>query len=686
MKQGFTLIELLAVIVILAIIALIAVPIVINIINDAKEESDKKSIKLYADTVEKIIVQKNMEVKYNPDTCNIEKNGNIICFNNDKIIKTFYQNNELEIEMKGSKPEEGKLYLNNGKIIFGEEILLNNKYYTLTDDKDVKNNKEIITAFLKEYDGQNNLLGFDKTDIVSFERNTKLTKEQVLQKENVQLISNEENDGYKSNKEVYGWIENNHFYWWSEANTVYFHPKTINAFRYMLKIQTIDLTGLDTSKVENFANWFYSDLVLTTISGKINTSGLKYETQNNSSFYRMFSECKKLTNIDLSSFYTKNATNMSYMFFKCNSLKQINLSSFDTKNVTNMSSMFYNCNSLKKIDLSNFDTKNVTNMNGMFQMDYTVANYIKLIVLGNEFDTSKVTDMSYMFHGLKNLNIIYVNKNFVINNNTITSNMFFKNNNIIGGYNTNCETTYNESYVNGEYARISNENQAGYFTYYESIDDIRFNITYDLDGGVSNNPDFYYYGDSTIMLDKPIKKGYIFIGWTGDNGNVLQKEVTIDGNSRNNKHYIAHYIKEDGFKIPGPCTFNGSANITGNNCKLIANGKTIIDYTTENYINTEMQLFNSETKDKNFEIEFTIDSINSYDNQATIINSMYETNPWPGFVFRINTSNSAFELRAGYNGNNSWFPSYSSKKVKIKRLNKKLYYSSDDGDLIQIFL
>ena len=51
MKKGFTLIELLAVIVILAIIALIATPIILNIINDAKEESNERSVELYASAV-----------------------------------------------------------------------------------------------------------------------------------------------------------------------------------------------------------------------------------------------------------------------------------------------------------------------------------------------------------------------------------------------------------------------------------------------------------------------------------------------------------------------------------------------------------------------------------------------------------------------------------------------------------
>ena len=51
MKKGFTLIELLAVIVILAIIALIATPIILGIINDAREESNKRSVELYAKAI-----------------------------------------------------------------------------------------------------------------------------------------------------------------------------------------------------------------------------------------------------------------------------------------------------------------------------------------------------------------------------------------------------------------------------------------------------------------------------------------------------------------------------------------------------------------------------------------------------------------------------------------------------------
>ena len=61
MKKGFTLVELLAVIVILAIIALIATPIVLNVINQAQEGADARSIENYA---------KALETKYYADMMN----------------------------------------------------------------------------------------------------------------------------------------------------------------------------------------------------------------------------------------------------------------------------------------------------------------------------------------------------------------------------------------------------------------------------------------------------------------------------------------------------------------------------------------------------------------------------------------------------------------------------------------
>ena len=82
---------------------------------------------------------------------------------------------------------------------------------------------------------------------------------------------------------------------------------------------------------------------------------------------------------------------------------------FNTSLVTDMSYMFSmsagNC--VTYLDLSNFDTSNVTNMKGMFYSGQPVHDtYIESIDLSS-FDTSNVTDMSNMFSGtpVKNLDL-----------------------------------------------------------------------------------------------------------------------------------------------------------------------------------------------------------------------------------------------------------------------------------------
>ena len=54
--------------------------------------------------------------------------------------------------------------------------------------------------------------------------------------------------------------------------------------------------------------------------------------------------------------FKNNLTNTCYMFSDCKSLTDLNLSNFNTQNVTNMASMFGGCSSLTNLNLSNFDT------------------------------------------------------------------------------------------------------------------------------------------------------------------------------------------------------------------------------------------------------------------------------------------------------------------------------------------
>ena len=91
-------------------------------------------------------------------------------------------------------------------------------------------------------------------------------------------------------------------------------------------------------------------------------------------------------------FVLKMPENSKGFFAKLPYIKEIELSDFDTSNVTDMSYMFAGCEALKSLDLSSFDTSKVTAMAGMFSNCYALES-LDL----SKFDTSNVTDMSNMF-------------------------------------------------------------------------------------------------------------------------------------------------------------------------------------------------------------------------------------------------------------------------------------------------
>ena len=94
----------------------------------------------------------------------------------------------------------------------------------------------------------------------------------------------------------------------------------------------------------------------------------------------------------------------SKMFFsepseqKIKNILKLDLSKFDTSKVTNMGYMFYNISNPTTLDISNFDTSKVTDMGAMF------AYMTSLFTLDlSNFDTSQVTDMESMFARMSSL-------------------------------------------------------------------------------------------------------------------------------------------------------------------------------------------------------------------------------------------------------------------------------------------
>ncbi len=107
-----------------------------------------------------------------------------------------------------------------------------------------------------------------------------------------------------------------------------------------------------------------------------------------------------------------------YLRFKSLSkVTSIDLTYLDTSKVTDMSYMFYNCG-VTSLDVSNFNTSNVTNMRDMFDGCSSLTN----LDVSN-LDTSKVTNMCYMFANCSSLTNLDVS-NFNTSNVTNMCDMF----------------------------------------------------------------------------------------------------------------------------------------------------------------------------------------------------------------------------------------------------------------------
>ena len=168
-----------------------------------------------------------------------------------------------------------------------------------------------------------------------------------------------------------------------------------NMFSNCSKLTSLDLSNFDTSSVTNMSSMFGYCRGLTSL----NLSG--WDTSKVTNMSWMFDGCSKLTSLDVSNFDTSNVISMSGVFRSCSNLTSLNLSGWDTSKMTSMSWMFHNCSKLTSLDVSNFNTSSVANMNSMFG---SCSNLTSLNLSG--WNLSKVTDMGSMFSWCSNLTTI----------------------------------------------------------------------------------------------------------------------------------------------------------------------------------------------------------------------------------------------------------------------------------------
>ena len=171
--------------------------------------------------------------------------------------------------------------------------------------------------------------------------------------------------------------------------------------------------------------WFYDMENLQSITGMsyLNTSKV-------TNMAYMFTNCTKLTSLDVSHFNTSRVYEMVAMFSGCTSLTTLDLSSWETSQVYSFSSMFSGCIGLTSLDLSSFNTAKVQLMDYMF----SDCTNLKTIYVGNGWSTAKVMESASMFGNCTSLK---------------------------GGKGT----TYDESHVDKTYARVDGgTSNPGYLT------------------------------------------------------------------------------------------------------------------------------------------------------------------------------------------------------------------------------
>ena len=198
------------------------------------------------------------------------------------------------------------------------------------------------------------------------------------------------------------------------------------------KLQTIEVEGgteIDTSEVENFQEIFKYNVSLTQDS--IQTF------------------IKKLN--------TSSVTNMCAMF-EYLSISEIDVSSFDTSRVTDMSWMFHGGSYTNIILGSKFDTSKVTKFDGMFQ---DMPNMVNLDI--SVIKVKNGASIEYMFGKCPKLQKIYVSEDSGFENARTAVKVFENCTSLVGGVSPN-ETQFTSDEISNTYARISKENQPGYFT------------------------------------------------------------------------------------------------------------------------------------------------------------------------------------------------------------------------------
>ena len=579
-KRGFTLVELLVVIAIISILATIGVTAIIKVYNDSVKKTMIVQENNVAEASKSYLEDYCIDPLDNTYKCpsSYENNSEIryICLSdlqdNEKgnyVSKVNYKNEDCKGIITFSKNDDGE-YIKAKTYLYCDYDSRNNKYNYITDE----------TLDTSLYPRCN--ISSGTTEEPAKPVDTACTFNGEL-KQGAEFVSGQYTYRYKQRKTDSSWNNISNDGWGvtltnknsTDAVTTKLcnsiNGKPIVSMSYMFEKSnavTIDTSSFDTSNVTDMSKMFFladaKELDLSNFgtsnvtnmnsmfaySKATTINGLnKFNTNKVTNMGYMFS-WSSVNTIDLSSFNTSNVTTMQNMFEtsnattiiglnKLNTSKVVNmygmfwntkvttldLSSFNTSNVTDMSFMFNGSEAATIKGLKKFNTSKVTNMNGMFS-----ATQLSTLDLSN-FNTSNVTDMSKMFYNNKKLTTIYVSNNFVTGKVTSSTNMFKDSTKLVGGFGT----IYSGSKIDKTYARIDGgTSNPGYFTSKNS----------------STNAGKYIRNLSPKGLETTARNGlYRFVGTSNNYVNIGGISYRIIGITDNSTINTSLGLKENQLKL-----------------------------------------------------------------------------------------------------------------------------------------
>ena len=311
----------------------------------------------------------------------------------------------------------------------------------------------------------------------------------------------------------------------------------------------------------NSNDLFFGFINLKEFYGLENLDTSKATTMN-----YMFNQCSSLKTLDLSTFDTSNVTKFIWTFTDCFELETLNLSGWDTSNATTMNAMFKNCYKLNPLDISSFDTRKVTDMANMFYQ----CKAMTTLYVGDNWSVSQVTSSNAMFNccyaivGEKGItyndpsvsyphdkkyattdwfvhykeaynpvtyNVSYEFKGDVIPEGVSAPDTFFYNE---GSRISVADAPYAEGYVFSGWTTEDAEVTDGEFTLNQDVHFTgtwsklytvvyKYDENYPVPDGAPQLPDAVQYTAGT-ELDRfgvPYVHGYVFVGWTTDDVEVI---------------------------------------------------------------------------------------------------------------------------------------------------------------------